>query len=85
MGLVYKVFDDAAFASEVLSLAKRFASGPSATYRLIKEAARASLTNDLAAQLAVEREAQRSAGKSRDFAEGVAAFKDKRPPKFGGT
>ena len=42
MGLVYKVFDDAAFADEVAKYAKRFASGPSATYRLIKEAARAS-------------------------------------------
>jgi 2-(1,2-epoxy-1,2-dihydrophenyl)acetyl-CoA isomerase len=38
MGLVYKVFEDADFASEVLALAKRFASGPTMTYDLIKQA-----------------------------------------------
>jgi 2-(1,2-epoxy-1,2-dihydrophenyl)acetyl-CoA isomerase len=84
MGLVYRVFDDASFASEVTAMAKRFAAGPGATYKLIKEAARASLDNDLPAQLAAERDAQRRAGASHDFHEGVAAFKEKRAPKFEG-
>src|SRR5215204_6567362 len=79
MGLAYKVYEDAAFASEVTGLAQCLAAGPSATYRLIKEAARASLQNDLPTQLAFEREAQRRAGASCDFAEGVAAFREKRP------
>jgi 2-(1,2-epoxy-1,2-dihydrophenyl)acetyl-CoA isomerase len=84
MGLVYKVFDDAAFADEAAAFAKRLAAGPGATYRLIKEAARASVDNDLATQLNFERDQQRKAGKTRDFQEGVAAFKEKRPPKFEG-
>ena len=84
LGLVYKVFDDAAFAAEVATFAGRLAAGPGATYRLIKDAARASLGNDLAAQLAVERDAQRKAGASRDFLEGVTAFKEKRLPRFEG-
>ena len=84
LGLVYKVYDNAAFASELSAFAGRLASGPSATYRLIKDAARSSQDNDLAAQLAVERDAQRRAGNSRDFHEGIAAFKEKRPPRFEG-
>jgi 2-(1,2-epoxy-1,2-dihydrophenyl)acetyl-CoA isomerase len=84
MGLVYKVFDDTTFSAEVTALAQRLAAGPGATYRLIKDAARASLGNDLPAQLAVERDAQRVAGASHDFHEGVAAFKEKRAAKFEG-
>jgi len=84
MGLVYKVFDDAAFASEVAALARRFAAGPAMTYRLIKEAARASERNDLKAQLALEANLQRKAGVSHDAVEGVTAFREKRPPRYKG-
>lgn len=83
-GVVYRVFDDAVFRDEVAKFAKRFATGPAATYRLIKEAARASGHNDLAAQLDFERDQQRKAGASHDFMEGVTAFLEKRPPQFKG-
>src|SRR4029077_2054693 len=66
MGLVYKVFDDAAFASEVAALAKRFANGATMTYDLIKQAARLSEGNDLKTQLALEASLQRKAGASED-------------------
>jgi 2-(1,2-epoxy-1,2-dihydrophenyl)acetyl-CoA isomerase len=84
MGLVYKVYDDAAFPAEVAALAKRFAAGPSMTYRLIKEAARVSEGNDLKTQLALEANLQRKAGASHDATEGVTAFREKRAPKFKG-
>lgn len=84
MGLAYKLFDDAAFAGEVAALAKRFANGPAQTYRLIKEAMRASEGNDLRTQLALEANLQRKAGASEDAAEGVTAFREKRLPRYKG-
>jgi 2-(1,2-epoxy-1,2-dihydrophenyl)acetyl-CoA isomerase len=82
MGLVYKVHDDATFAGEVAALAKRFAAGPTMSYRLIKEAARVSERNDLTTQLQLEANLQRKAGASHDASEGVTAFKEKRAPRY---
>jgi len=84
MGLVYKVYDDASFAAETAALAQRLAAGPGLSLRLTKQALRASLDNDLDAQLALERELQSDAGRSRDFIEGVTAFREKRKPRFEG-
>src|SRR5690348_16997232 len=36
IGLVYKVYEDAAFQAEIAALAARLAAGPALTYRLIK-------------------------------------------------
>jgi 2-(1,2-epoxy-1,2-dihydrophenyl)acetyl-CoA isomerase len=84
MGLVSHVFPDESFAQAVADLALRLATGPALAYRLIKRAAAASLDNDLQAQLALEAALQREAGRSDDFAEGIAAFLQKRPPAFKG-
>lgn len=82
MGLVYKVFDDAAFAAEVSGFAQRLAAGPLHAYGLMKKALHGSLDNDLADQLDVEAQSQQAAADHPDFAEGVMAFKQKRLPKF---
>jgi 2-(1,2-epoxy-1,2-dihydrophenyl)acetyl-CoA isomerase len=84
MGIVYKVFDDATFAADVEAMAVRLAEGPGLAFRLTKQAVARSLDNDLDAQLALEAQLQSEAGFSRDFAEGVAAFREKRPPRFEG-
>jgi 2-(1,2-epoxy-1,2-dihydrophenyl)acetyl-CoA isomerase len=84
MGLIYKVFDDASFAAETAALAERLAAGPALAYRLTKRAVADSFERSLDAQLTVEAELQRKAGVSQDFAEGLAAFGAKRPPRFEG-
>ncbi len=84
MGLVYKVFEDASFAVDVAAFAAKLAAGPGLSYRLTKQAVAQSLSNDLEAQLALEAKLQSEAGSSRDFMEGVAAFREKRAPRFEG-
>jgi 2-(1,2-epoxy-1,2-dihydrophenyl)acetyl-CoA isomerase len=84
LGLVYKVFDDTSFTADVAALAHKLAQGPALAYRLTKQAVAASLSNDLEAQLNLEAKLQSEAGFSHDFAEGVAAFREKRTPRFEG-
>jgi 2-(1,2-epoxy-1,2-dihydrophenyl)acetyl-CoA isomerase len=84
MGLVYKVFEDAAFADDVAAFAAKIAEGPGLAYRLTKQAVAESLSNDLATQLALEAKLQSEAGFSHDFMEGIMAFREKRSPRFEG-
>lgn len=84
LGIAHQLFDEATFASDLQGFAKKLAAGPTATFRLIKDAARKSLTNDLATQLDIERDLQRLAFQTEDAREAIAAFKEKRPPKFAG-
>ena len=84
MGLVYKMFEDASFADDVAGFAARIAEGPGLAQRLTKQAVAQSLSNDLETQLAVEAKFQSEAGFSRDFMEGITAFREKRAPRFTG-
>ena len=84
LGLVHKVFDDGVFRAETAAFAARLAAGPALAHRLTKRALRESLGNDFEAQLALEAALQREAGCSDDFAEGIAAFREKRAPRFTG-
>ncbi len=84
LGIVYRVFDDETFHGDVLAFANDLAAGPRLAFRLMKKAVAESLSNDLSAQLALEAALQHEAGFSGDFAEGVRAFREKRPPRFEG-
>jgi 2-(1,2-epoxy-1,2-dihydrophenyl)acetyl-CoA isomerase len=83
-GLIWEAVDDEALESRTAELARRLAAGPTGTFRLIKQALRASPGNTLQAQLDLEATLQAEAGRSRDFMEGVMAFLEKRAARFEG-
>ncbi|MCB1368641.1 MAG: enoyl-CoA hydratase/isomerase family protein [Rhodobacteraceae bacterium] len=83
-GLIWEAVPDAEFEAVIAARAGRLANGPTAAYRKIKQVLRASFENDLDGQLAMEARVQGEAGRTRDFAEGVLAFNEKRKPKFEG-
>jgi len=81
-GMIWEAVPDAAFAAHWQACADVLAAGPTVAYRGIKQALRASFANDLAAQLALEARLQGQCGQTQDFAEGVAAFLQKRQARF---
>jgi 2-(1,2-epoxy-1,2-dihydrophenyl)acetyl-CoA isomerase len=83
MGLVNRVVPDAELMPAALEMAARLAAGPRAV-GLTKLLLRQSLDRTLAEQCAREADAQAEAVSTEDFAEGLAAFREKRPPRFRG-
>jgi 2-(1,2-epoxy-1,2-dihydrophenyl)acetyl-CoA isomerase len=84
MGMINAVVPDAELMDHALKLATRLAAGPTGALGRIKELLEASATGGFAEQLELEREAQIKSGQSKDATEGIAAFVEKRPPKFVG-
>jgi len=83
-GLIWRVVDDDRLMAEATSLARHLATQATEGLGLIKRAFLASATNSLDAQLDLERDLQREAGRTEDYREGVAAFMAKRRPTFRG-
>ena len=83
-GIIWQLVDDSELADTSLQLARHLAAQPTFGLGLIKKALLASETNSLDAQLDLERDYQRLAGRSDDYREGVSAFLAKRPPQFSG-
>ena len=83
-GLIWRAVDDDKLMDEAKTLAVRLAAGPTKGLGLTKRAIQAAATNSLDEQLDLERDLQREAGRSADYAEGVAAFLEKRRPEFKG-
>src|SRR6185437_16897016 len=82
IGMIYRAVDDDDLMGETRTIAERLASGPTHALGLMKRALAASPANSLDAQLDLERDLQREAGRSDDYSEGVRAFLDKRPVNF---
>jgi 2-(1,2-epoxy-1,2-dihydrophenyl)acetyl-CoA isomerase len=83
-GLIWKAVEDEALDAEVDALAARFAAGPTRGLARIKQMIRESWSQSLDAELDRQRDAMRELGFSDDYREGVAAFMEKRAPKFTG-
>jgi 2-(1,2-epoxy-1,2-dihydrophenyl)acetyl-CoA isomerase len=81
-GLIWRCVEDAELAGVVDQLATRLAAAPTLGLARTKQALYGSWGHTLEQQLDVERDFQRELGNSADYAEGVAAFTQKRDPKF---
>lgn len=83
-GMIYRVVPDGSLIEEAQALAARLATGPTVSYGLIRQEVQDALESDFATALETEARNQHEAGKSKDCAEAVAAFLEKRAPVFRG-
>jgi 2-(1,2-epoxy-1,2-dihydrophenyl)acetyl-CoA isomerase len=81
-GMIYRAVDDDQLMGVAREIAMRLAAGPTHAYGLMKRAFLAASSNSLDAQLDLERDLQREAGKADEYIEGVRAFLEKRPADF---
>ena len=83
IGLVWRCVDDAELIATAHALATRLAQMPTRALVATRQAFDHAQQLDLTAALAEEARLQGDFGRSADFREGVGAFAEKRPPRFG--
>ncbi len=83
-GLVTRVWSDTEFAREWKAFGMTMAQGATEAYALSKEALNAAWGRDLGSFLDLEVELQDRAGRTRDYAEAIRAFAEKRRAGFEG-
>jgi 2-(1,2-epoxy-1,2-dihydrophenyl)acetyl-CoA isomerase len=82
IGLISRLVPDDELDDAVAIMARTFADGPARTLAFTKHAIRRSLDHDMEAEFDYEIFAQVQCLQSKDHREGVAAFYERRPPKF---
>ena len=83
-GLIWEAVADDAFAARIDTLAQQLAAMPTKALVRTRQAMHAAPGHTLEQQLSFEGSFMRELGWSPDYAEGVAAFMEKRAPKFTG-
>jgi len=84
LGLINRVVPEGDLDSTVNTLAERLASGPTHAFAHLKRLLNQAHATPLAVQLDSEAAAFTDCAQTKDFAEGVAAFLEKRKAEFGG-
>jgi 2-(1,2-epoxy-1,2-dihydrophenyl)acetyl-CoA isomerase len=83
IGLVNRVVAAERLGAEVDALAQRIAAGPAFAFGSVKRLVHQAATASFDEQLEAERDRFIAAAGTRDFREGIGAFFERRPPKFG--
>jgi 2-(1,2-epoxy-1,2-dihydrophenyl)acetyl-CoA isomerase len=83
-GMVHRAVATAELDGVVDELVAELASGPTVALGLTKWLLHTARSADLSAALADEALALEVSSRSKDFKEGLAAFREKRPPRFTG-
>jgi 2-(1,2-epoxy-1,2-dihydrophenyl)acetyl-CoA isomerase len=84
MGMIYKVFTDAAFEEESKKMASLISQMPTKGLAYTKHLLNMSFASNWEEQLLLEDKFQQKAATTKDYKEGIAAFLEKRPANFKG-
>lgn len=84
-GLIWEMVADDALATHTAALAQQLAAMPTRALVRTRQSMQAGRTNTLEQQLTLESLYMRELGHSSDYVEGVAAFLEKRAPRFTGA
>ena len=85
LGIVHAIHDEDTLQAEASALAARLAEGPTRAFGLGKAMLNRGMDCDFATYLEIEATAEAFIMQTEDHREAVAAFREKRQPRFGGT
>lgn len=83
-GLAHRLFEDAELPSAARAMAMGLANGPTLAYGKLKHLLARSVDSSFAEQLELETACQQASFETADCREGVAAFIERRAPRFTG-